>query len=69
MPRCRRVAVVGAAVVGALGPTSGAGATHTGGEHARTEQAHAKVRHHDYHGTHTAHASIPYCPPDDAPRD
>ena len=64
MPRFRRIAVVVAAVVGALGPASGAGAEHTGCEDARTEQAHAIVPHH----AHTAHASIPYCPPADAPR-
>jgi hypothetical protein len=52
----------------ALGSVSAAGATHTGCEHARTAQAHASVPHFDNHGTHTAHASIPYCPPEDAPR-
>ena len=53
----------------ALGSVSAAGATHTGGgcEHARTTNAHATVPHMN-HGTHTAHASIPYCPPVDAPR-
>ncbi len=51
-----------------LGPASVAGATHTGCEHARTTRAHAAVPHFDNHGTHQAHMSIPYCPPDDAPR-
>ncbi len=67
MPRFRRIAVVVAAAVGALGPASGASATHTGCDHARTERAHASVPHRNQ-GTHTAHHSIPYCPPDDAPR-
>ena len=52
----------------ALGSVSAAGATHAGCEHARTAQAHARVPHLDNHGTHTAHMSIPYCPPEDAPR-
>ena len=51
-----------------LGPATAAGATHTGCEHRATEQAHASVPHRN-EGTHTAHGSIPYCPPDDAPRD
>jgi len=41
-----------------------ASATHTGCEHGVTSKAHATVPH----GNHQAHASIPYCPPDDAPR-
>ncbi len=52
----------------ALGSVSAAGATHTGCAHARTTRAHASVPHFDNHGTHTAHMSIPYCPPEDAPR-
>lgn len=54
-------------------PASGASAVHTGGgcEHGVTSHAHATVPHkphkHD-RGTHQAHASIPYCPPHDAPR-
>lgn len=51
----------------AFGSVSDAGATHTGCKHARTGQAHASVPHHSP-GTHTAHQSIPYCPPEDAPR-
>lgn len=52
-----------------LAPASGASATHTGGgcEHHTTGQAHASVPHRNQ-GTHHAHQSIPYCPPDDAPR-
>ncbi|HWH34249.1 MAG TPA: hypothetical protein VNT56_02920 [Acidimicrobiales bacterium] len=51
----------------AVVPASAAGATHTGCEHRATGQAHASVPHRN-HGTHNAHQSIPYCPPEDAPR-
>lgn len=51
----------------ALVPASVAGAAHTGCEHSRTGTAHAAVPHKN-HGTHQAHQSIPYCPPEDAPR-
>ena len=64
----RAVLILAAGATMALGSASAAGATHTGCVHARTTQAHASVPHLDNHGTHTAHASIPYCPPDDAPR-
>ena len=50
-----------------LVPASVAGATHTGCEHHTTGTAHAKVPHKNQ-GTHQAHQSIPYCPPEDAPR-
>ena len=50
-----------------LGPASAASATHTGCEHHTTGQAHASVPHRNQ-GTETAHSSIPYCPPEDAPR-
>jgi hypothetical protein len=52
-----------------LGPATAASATHTGNgcEHRATGQAHASVPHRN-HGNHQAHSSIPYCPPDDAPR-
>ncbi len=63
----RLVLILGAAATMALGSVSAAGATHTGCEHARTTQAHARVPHLN-EGTHTAHQSIPYCPPEDAPR-
>lgn len=50
-------------------PASVAGAAHTGGgcEHGVTQHAHDTVPHKNQ-GTHQAHASIPYCPPHDAPR-
>lgn len=64
----RAVLILTAGATMALGSVSSAGATHTGCPHARTVQAHAHVPHMDNHGTHTAHASIPYCPPFDAPR-
>ena len=50
-----------------LGPATAASATHTGCEHHTTGKAHSTVPHRN-HGTHTAHSSIPYCPPEDAPR-
>ena len=56
--------VLGVALVGVVVPASGAGATHTGCQHARTTKAHATVPH----ANHQAHHSIPYCPPHDAPR-
>lgn len=64
----RRVLVtfsLGAVMV--LAPASAAGADHTGCEHAKTTRAHQAVPHRN-HGTHQAHMSIPYCPPEDAPR-
>ena len=64
----RRLVGVCTLVVGAvIGPASAASATHTGCAHQRTTQAHASVPHLN-EGTHTAHQSIPYCPPEDAPR-
>ncbi len=64
----RRIVLISiAGAVMGLGWGSPAGATHTGCEHARTGQAHASVPHLNA-GTHTAHQSIPYCPPHDAPR-
>ncbi len=64
----RRVVVtLGLAAVMVLGAASAAGATHTGCEHARTTRAHQAVPHRNQ-GTHQAHMSIPYCPPEDAPR-
>ncbi len=66
MRRVVAILTLGTAMV--LGPASAASATHTGCEHHTTGQAHASVPHHDNHGTHTAHQSIPYCPPEDAPR-
>ncbi len=49
-------------------PLSAANAEHTGCQpHDRTQTAHAMVPHHSQ-GNHTAHESIPYCPPEDAPR-
>ena len=63
----RAVLILTAGATMALGSVSSAGATHTGCEHARTGQAHASVPHLNA-GTHHAHESIPYCPPDDAPR-
>ncbi len=65
MRRVVAIFTAGAAMV--LGPASGASATHTGCEHHTTGQAHASVPHRNQ-GTHTAHSSIPYCPPEDAPR-
>ena len=65
MRRVVAIITLGAAMV--IGPASAAGATHTGCEHRATEQAHASVPHRNQ-GTHTAHQSIPYCPPEDAPR-
>lgn len=66
----RILATLALAVPMALGSTSVASAEHTGDgcEHQKTGQAHQSVPHHDNHGTHTAHSSIPYCPPEDAPR-
>jgi hypothetical protein len=61
----RRVLVtfsLGAVMV--LGPASAAGADHTGCKHAKTARAHEVVPHRN----HQAHMSIPYCPPEDAPR-
>ncbi len=63
----RFVAICTLAAAMVAGPASAANATHTGCEHATTDQAHASVPHRN-HGTHTAHSSIPYCPPEDAPR-
>jgi hypothetical protein len=62
----RRVLVTfGLAAGMVLGPASAAGATHTADcEHARTTRAHHAVPHRN----HQAHMSIPYCPPEDAPR-
>jgi hypothetical protein len=61
----RRVVVtLGLAAGMVLGPAAAAGADHTGCEHARTTRAHEVVPH----GNHQAHMSIPYCPPEDAPR-
>lgn len=65
MRKMGAIIALGAALV--LGHASAAGATHTGCEHSRTQQAHQSVPHLN-HGTHTAHSSIPYCPPQDAPR-
>lgn len=49
-------------------PLTGASADHTGCEpHSRTDTAHDRVPHNT-DGNHTADDSIPYCPPDDAPR-
>lgn len=49
-------------------PVSVASADHTGCEpHSRTQTAHERVPHRNQ-GTHQAHSSIPYCPPEDAPR-
>ena len=64
----RRVVVTfSLAAMMVLGPASAAGADHTGCEHARTARAHEVVPHRNQ-GTHQAHMSIPYCPPEDAPR-
>jgi hypothetical protein len=64
----RKLAAVSTlALAAAIGPASAASATHTGCEHERTTQAHASGPHLN-EGTHTAHESIPYCPPEDAPR-
>lgn len=60
----RVLAAVAVAATGIVLPASVAGATHTGCEHARTMVAHATVPHDN----HQAHHSIPYCPPEDAPR-
>ena len=67
MRRTFLTAVLTATLV--FAPAGVAGATHTGGgcEHGVTSHAHATVPHRNQ-GTHTAHASIPYCPPHDAPR-
>ncbi len=59
------IVTVGAAVL--VGSASSAGAEHTGCEHSNTQQAHASVPHHT-EGNHNAHQRIPYCPPEDAPR-
>lgn len=68
MRATRRFVVLSTLVVGTvIGPASAVGATHTGCEHGRTAQAHARVPHLN-EGTHNAHQSIPYCPPEDAPR-
>ena len=68
MRATRRLVLMSIVALGALlGPASAVSATHTGCEHARTTQAHASVPHIN-EGTHTAHGSIPYCPPEDAPR-
>lgn len=68
MPATRRIVLMSTMTLGAiLGPVSAVSATHTGCEHGRTAQAHASVPHIN-EGTHTAHESIPYCPPHDAPR-
>lgn len=49
-------------------PLVGASAEHTGCEpHTRTTHAHNTVPHMT-DGNHQAHGSIPYCPPQDAPR-
>ena len=64
MRRVVAIITLGAAMV--IGPASVAGATHPGCEHHTTGQAHASVPHRNQ-GTHTAHQSIPYCPPEDAP--
>lgn len=49
-------------------PLTAASAEHTGCEpHDRTTHAHETVPH-ETDGNMTAHQSIPYCPPDDAPR-
>lgn len=50
-------------------PVTAASADHTGDgcQHERTTTAHERVPHRNQ-GTHQAHSSIPYCPPDDAPR-
>ena len=63
----RVLAIVPLAAALVLVPASAASATHTGCEHRVTGQAHASVPHRNQ-GTHTAHQSIPYCPPEDAPR-
>ncbi len=63
----RLVLTLTAGATMALGSVSAAGADHTGCAHARTAQAHASVPHLN-EGTHTAHQSIPYCPPEEAPR-
>ena len=62
MRRFAAMFVLGAGIV--LGSASGASATHTGCEHGATSNAHATVPHRN----HKAHSSIPYCPPNDAPR-
>lgn len=64
----RFLATLTLAVPLALGSASAASADHTGCEHQKTDQAHQSVPHYDNHGTHTAHSSVPYCPPEDAPR-
>jgi hypothetical protein len=64
----RRLVAMSILSIGAvMVPAATVGATHTGCEHERTTQAHASVPHSS-EGTHTAHQSIPYCPPEDAPR-
>ena len=64
----RRIAAVTALGIGiVVGFAPAAGATHTGCAHRTTTKAHATVPHRN-HGTHQAHSSIPYCPPEDAPR-
>lgn len=65
MRRFAAMFVIGTGIV--LGSASGASATHTGCVHGVTSHAHATVPHRNQ-GTHRAHASIPYCPPHDAPR-
>ncbi|HSH61583.1 MAG TPA: hypothetical protein VK988_18435 [Acidimicrobiales bacterium] len=65
MRRAVAILTLGTAMV--LGPASAASADHTGCKHRRTGQAHKSVPHRN-HGNHQAHQSIPYCPPEDAPR-
>lgn len=63
----RFLVLVGAGPPMLVVPASPASATHTRCEHSRTTTAHASVPHLNQ-GTHRAHQSIPYCPPEDAPR-
>lgn len=63
----RLIVLITLGTAGIVVPAGPAAATHTGCEHSRTQQAHASVPHHN-EGNHHAHQSIPYCPPDDAPR-
>lgn len=64
----RRFAIATTTAALMVVPLSAASAEHTGCEpHDRTQRAHATVPH-ETDGNMTAHGSIPYCPPDDAPR-
>jgi len=64
MRKIAAVCALGAGLV--VVSASGATADHTGCPHdaGPTANAHATVPHRN----HQAHMSIPYCPPEDAPR-